>query len=123
MWVLRGECLLEQGDVRARSGDAVLWIDPSNPHLGLKFDGRIAEDFKLATGTFVSVGPLRAKIIAAGAPYVQDAVVTGLNRMGAFLPGSNILKKKGDTGHRKSAKERAEDRKKKRKQERKNKKR
>ena len=36
---------------------------------GLKFDGRIAEDFKLATGTFVSVGPLRAKIIAAGAPY------------------------------------------------------
>jgi feruloyl-CoA synthase len=45
-----------------------------NPHLGLRFDGRIAEDFKLATGTFVSVGPLRAKIIAAGAPYVQDAV-------------------------------------------------
>ena len=41
------------------------WIDPTNPHLGLKFDGRIAEDFKLATGTFVSVGPLRAKIINA----------------------------------------------------------
>jgi feruloyl-CoA synthase len=58
-----------------------------NPHLGLKFDGRIAEDFKLATGTFVSVGPLRAKIIAAGAPYVQDAVITGLNRneVGALL--------------------------------------
>ena len=48
-------------------------------HLGLKFDGRIAEDFKLATGTFVSVGPLRGKIIAAGAPYIQDVVLTGLN--------------------------------------------
>jgi feruloyl-CoA synthase len=63
-----------------RSGDAVLWIDERDPHQGLKFDGRIAEDFKLATGTFVSVGPLRAKIIAAGAPYVQDAVITGMNR-------------------------------------------
>ncbi len=61
------------------TGDAVSWIDPANLHLGLKFDGRIAEDFKLATGTFVSVGPLRSKIIAAGAPYVQDAVLTGLN--------------------------------------------
>jgi len=69
------------------TGDAVQWIDEGNPHLGLKFDGRIAEDFKLATGTFVSVGPLRAKIIAAGAPYVQDAVITGLNRneVGALL--------------------------------------
>ena len=61
------------------SGDAVLWIDEANPHQGLKFDGRIAEDFKLSTGTFVSVGPMRAKIIAAGAPYVQDAVLTGIN--------------------------------------------
>ena len=62
-----------------RTGDAVQWIDDGNIHLGLKFDGRIAEDFKLATGTFVSVGPLRAKIIAAGAPYVQDVVLTGIN--------------------------------------------
>jgi feruloyl-CoA synthase len=70
-----------------RSGDAVLWIDERDPHQGLKFDGRIAEDFKLATGTFVSVGPLRAKIIAAGAPYVQDAVITGMNRneIGALI--------------------------------------
>jgi feruloyl-CoA synthase len=58
----------------------VLWIDEADIHKGLKFDGRIAEDFKLATGTFVSVGPLRAKVIAAGAPYVQDVVITGLNR-------------------------------------------
>ncbi len=62
-----------------RTGDAVKWIDETDVHLGLKFDGRIAEDFKLATGTFVSVGPLRAKIIAAGAPYIQDVVLTGIN--------------------------------------------
>lgn len=62
------------------TGDAVTWIDPNDIHQGLRFDGRIAEDFKLATGTFVSVGPLRAKIIATGAPYIQDVVITGLNR-------------------------------------------
>jgi feruloyl-CoA synthase len=69
------------------TGDAVKWIDSNNIHLGLKFDGRTAEDFKLATGTFVSVGPLRARIQAAGAPYVQDAVITGINRneVGALL--------------------------------------
>ena len=62
-----------------RSGDAVRWVDDADIHQGLKFDGRIAEDFKLATGTFVSVGPLRGKIIATGAPYIQDVVLTGLN--------------------------------------------
>jgi feruloyl-CoA synthase len=62
-----------------KTGDAVKWIDETDVHLGLKFDGRIAEDFKLATGTFVSVGPLRSKIIAAGAPYIQDVVLTGIN--------------------------------------------
>ena len=69
------------------TGDAVQWIDESNIHLGLKFDGRVAEDFKLSTGTFVSVGPMRAKIIAAGAPFLQDAVITGLNQreVGALL--------------------------------------
>ncbi len=61
------------------SGDAVKWIDETDIHQGLKFDGRIAEDFKLATGTFVSVGPLRARITDAGAPYIQDVVITGLN--------------------------------------------
>jgi feruloyl-CoA synthase len=72
------DCFDEEGFFR--TGDAVLWIDENDVHQGLKFDGRIAEDFKLGTGTFVSVGPLRARIIAAGAPYVQDAVITGLNR-------------------------------------------
>lgn len=69
------------------TGDAVLWIDPEDVHQGLRFDGRIAEDFKLNTGTFVSVGPMRGKIIAAGAPYIQDAVITGLNlkEVGAML--------------------------------------
>ncbi|MEO8297272.1 MAG: feruloyl-CoA synthase [Burkholderiales bacterium] len=63
-----------------KTGDAVKFIDPADPGRGLMFDGRLAEDFKLSTGTFVSVGPLRARVIAAGEPCVQDAVVTGLNR-------------------------------------------
>ena len=69
------------------TGDALVFADPEQPALGLVFDGRIAEDFKLNTGTFVSVGPLRARLIAEGAPYVQDAVITGINRgsIGALL--------------------------------------
>jgi feruloyl-CoA synthase len=62
------------------SGDAAKPMDPARPELGFVFDGRIAEDFKLSTGTFVSVGPLRAKIIAAGDPLVQDVVIAGINR-------------------------------------------
>ncbi|SCK30115.1 feruloyl-CoA synthase [Vogesella sp. LIG4] len=63
-----------------RSGDAVRFYDAAQPQIGLMFDGRIAEDFKLSSGTFVSVGPLRARVISEGAPYVLDAVVTGLDR-------------------------------------------
>jgi feruloyl-CoA synthase len=63
-----------------RTGDAVQFIVPGEPQRGLLFDGRLAEDFKLSTGTFVSVGPLRARVILDGAPCVQDVVVTGLNR-------------------------------------------
>jgi feruloyl-CoA synthase len=63
-----------------RTGDAVTYVDPTDAQKGLSFDGRIAEDFKLSSGTFVSVGPLRAKVVAAGAPCVQDAVVAGMNR-------------------------------------------
>ena len=62
------------------SGDAAKPMDPARPELGFVFDGRIAEDFKLSTGTFVSVGPLRAKIIAAGDPCVQDVVIAGIDR-------------------------------------------
>jgi feruloyl-CoA synthase len=70
-----------------KTGDAVKWVDENDIHLGLRFDGRIAEDFKLATGTFVSVGPLRAKLTSFGAPYVQDVVLTGLNlnEVGALI--------------------------------------
>ncbi|WP_425256575.1 feruloyl-CoA synthase [Rubrivivax sp. RP6-9] len=62
------------------TGDAVTLLDAAHPERGLAFDGRIAEDFKLSTGTFVSVGPLRAKVILAGDPLVQDVVVAGINR-------------------------------------------
>ena len=58
-------------------GDALKFADPADPAKGLMFDGRVAEDFKLATGTWVSVGALRAALIAAGAPHVQDVVITG----------------------------------------------
>lgn len=63
-----------------RTGDAATFVDKDEPEAGLQFDGRITEDFKLSSGTFVSVGPLRARVISEGAPYVQDAVVTGINR-------------------------------------------
>ena len=70
-----------------KSGDAARFMDPADPQKGLAFDGRIAEDFKLDTGTWVSVGPLRGQIIAAGDPYVQDAVITGHDRaeVGALI--------------------------------------
>ena len=60
-----------------RIGDAVKFADPEQPERGLFFDGRVAEDFKLNSGTWVSVGTLRVAGIAALAPLVQDIVVTG----------------------------------------------
>ncbi len=63
-----------------RLGDAVKLIDPNDPTRGLRFDGRIAEDFKLASGTWVSVGPLRAELLLACAPLLQDVVLAGLNQ-------------------------------------------
>jgi feruloyl-CoA synthase len=61
-------------------GDALRFADKNNPERGFVFDGRVAEDFKLATGTWVSVGPLRAKFVAHCAPYVTDVVVAGHDR-------------------------------------------
>jgi feruloyl-CoA synthase len=58
-------------------GDAVTFADPARPELGLFFDGRVAEDFKLNSGTWVSVGTLRVAGIAALAPLAHDIVVTG----------------------------------------------
>jgi feruloyl-CoA synthase len=63
-----------------RLGDAMRFVEPDHPESGLVFDGRLAEDFKLSTGTWVSVGPLRAKILAAAAGYAQDVVITGHDR-------------------------------------------
>lgn len=61
-------------------GDAARPVDPQDFSKGLVFDGRIKEDFKLSTGTWVSVGPLRAKILTHFAPYLRDAVIAGHDR-------------------------------------------
>jgi feruloyl-CoA synthase len=63
-----------------RLGDALKPANVEDLHAGFDFDGRIAEDFKLASGTWVSVGPLRSRFIAACAPLVRDVVIAGLNR-------------------------------------------
>ncbi|HEX7942852.1 MAG TPA: hypothetical protein VF488_13660, partial [Gemmatimonadaceae bacterium] len=62
------------------SGDALVWVDPADPSKGFAFDGRLNEDFKLSTGTWVSVGPLRARLLASLAPYAQDVVIAGHDR-------------------------------------------
>ena len=61
-------------------GDAVRPADAGDVAKGLLFDGRIKEDFKLSTGTWVSVGPLRARIVQHFAPFARDAVITGENQ-------------------------------------------
>jgi feruloyl-CoA synthase len=63
-----------------RIGDAVKFAEADDPAKGIVFDGRVAEDFKLTTGTWVHVGALRVKLIAAADPLIQDAVITGHNR-------------------------------------------
>jgi feruloyl-CoA synthase len=82
---LTAEAFDEEGYYRI--GDAMRFADPAKPELGLVFDGRVAEDFKLGTGTWVHVGALRVKLIAAGDPLIQDAVITGhdRNEVGALV--------------------------------------
>ena len=63
-----------------RFGDALVPMDDTDLHKGFRFDGRITEDFKLSTGTWVSVGPLRAKLVAGLAPYVKDVVLAAPDR-------------------------------------------
>ncbi|WP_375507365.1 feruloyl-CoA synthase [uncultured Caballeronia sp.] len=60
------------------SGDAAVFYDPVRPELGLLFDGRIADDFKLNTGVFVNATALRERAVALGAPYVRDAIPAGM---------------------------------------------
>jgi feruloyl-CoA synthase len=61
-------------------GDALKFEDTADARAGLLFDGRIAEDFKLASGTWVNVGPLRARLLAALEPYARDVVIAGGDR-------------------------------------------
>lgn len=70
-----------------RMGDAGLLADPDDPSAGVLFDGRVAEDFKLTTGTWVSVGALRVGTVGACSPLVQDVVVTGhdTDRIGLLI--------------------------------------
>jgi feruloyl-CoA synthase len=75
---LTTECFDEEGFYRI--GDAVRFVDEAYPERGLLFDGRVAEDFKLTTGTWVNVGGLRVKGLAALAPVAQDIVVAGHDR-------------------------------------------
>ena len=82
-------------------GDAVKFQDPADPREGLLFDGRIAEDFKLATGTWVNVGPLRARLLALLEPLARDVVIAGGDRdeIGALVfPNVDACRKlAGDT--------------------------
>jgi feruloyl-CoA synthase len=82
---LTGPAFDEEGYYRI--GDAMKFADPAMPEKGLVFDGRVAEDFKLSTGTWVHVGAIRVKLIAAGNPLIQDAVITGhdRNEIGALV--------------------------------------
>ena len=61
-------------------GDAMRFVDPADAARGLAFDGRVAEDFKTQSGTWVSAGSLRVSLIAACNPLIQDAVITGHDR-------------------------------------------
>jgi feruloyl-CoA synthase len=82
---LTAEAFDEEGFYKL--GDAVKFQDPADAEAGLLFDGRIAEDFKLATGTWVNVGLLRARLLAAVEPYARDVVITGgdRNEIGALI--------------------------------------
>ncbi|MBL7817789.1 MAG: feruloyl-CoA synthase [Saprospiraceae bacterium] len=78
------------------TGDALKFVDENDPNQGMIFDGRIAEDFKLDTGTWVSVGVLKAKFITAGKGLIQDVAITGHDRsfLGAIVfPELNFCKK------------------------------
>ena len=75
---LTKEAFDEQGYYKI--GDALKFVDAADPSQGLLFDGRLAEDFKLLSGTWVSAGALRAQLVDHCAPLVRDAVIAGMNR-------------------------------------------
>jgi feruloyl-CoA synthase len=89
-------------------GDAGYLLDEQRPEMGVVFDGRVAEDFKLTTGTWVSVGTLRVRVVSALAPYAQDVVITGHDRheVGALVfasPQGGALPKDELAAHVQSA--------------------
>jgi len=63
-----------------RTGDAMVFVDANDPSKGMRFDGRISEDFKLQTGTWVRAAALRLEMLACLAPYAADVIVTGHDR-------------------------------------------
>ncbi len=76
-----------------RMGDAVKCVDPDDPSAGLLFDGRLAEDFKLSTGTWVHVGALRSRILARADGLLQEVVIAGHDRdLVAALLFPNLLR-------------------------------
>ena len=83
-------------------GDAVRFADADDPAKGIVFDGRVAEDFKLSTGTWVNAGAIRVKLIAAADPLIQDAVITGhdRNEIGALVFLSPAAKDRTDVRER-----------------------
>ncbi|AVO53206.1 feruloyl-CoA synthase [Ectopseudomonas mendocina] len=82
-------------------GDAGRLVDPERPELGIQFDGRVTEDFKLSSGTWVSVGTLRPKLVSALAPYATDCVICGHDQemIGALIyPGPALRELAGEAG-------------------------
>ena len=74
-----------------RTGDAVRWVDPQRPIEGLEYSGRIAEDFKLLSGTWVQASIVRRDLVAALAPLVADAVICA--------PESSVARRAGVARH------------------------
>jgi feruloyl-CoA synthase len=90
------------------TGDALLFVDEQDANKGMIFNGRIAEDFKLNTGTWVHVGALRAQLIAAGRGLIQDVVITGHDNefIGAIVfPGFDFCRKTAGLGNDASLKD------------------
>lgn len=97
-------------------GDALKFVDPDDLSRGLAFDGRVTEDFKLSTGTWVNMAAVRTGLVAACAPLVRDVVLTGLDRnhigamifpdlgactemVGAKLPAADLIAHPAVRGH------------------------
>lgn len=119
----RGACItpgyLRRPDLTAKAfddegfyalGDAAKFVDPEDPAKGFVFDGRVVEDFKLDTGTFVNAGRLRIQAIEAGGGLIQDALVAGLDRpYVAILAWPNLAACKALTSAEMTAAEAAAD--------------